>query len=163
MKIRRPRSLNGLILVGFGLVALPLLVAVIWAMVSLGQLAVKSEALIGTGVAVAENNRLLSENLGSLERVARQYQVLKNPDSMQLLQEDLATIERQLADMALLIDQAEAADLARLIRMDTRQIVATLASNSLTDDEAAAAIAGFSPVRQEAVQLSEVLSNHVDS
>ncbi len=163
MKIRRPRSLNGLILVGFGLVALPLLVAVIWAMVSLGQLAVKSEALIGTGVAVAENNRLLSENLGSLERVARQYQVLKNPDSMQLLQEDLATIERQLADMALLIDQAEAADLARLIRTDTRQIVATLASNSLTDDAAAAAIAGFSPVRQEVAQLSAILSNHVDS
>jgi hypothetical protein len=34
MKIRRPRSLNGLILVGFGLVALPLLLAAIWALVS---------------------------------------------------------------------------------------------------------------------------------
>jgi hypothetical protein len=39
MKIRRPRSLNGLILVGFGLVALPLLLAAIWALVSLSSLA----------------------------------------------------------------------------------------------------------------------------
>jgi hypothetical protein len=29
MKFRRPRSLNGLILVGFGFVALPLLLAVV--------------------------------------------------------------------------------------------------------------------------------------
>ena len=39
MPLRRPRSLNGLILVGFGLVALPLLVAVIWALVNLDRLA----------------------------------------------------------------------------------------------------------------------------
>ena len=75
MKFRRPRSLNGLILVGFGLVGLPLLVAVIWALVNLDRLAEQSERLVFTGVAAAENNRLLEENLGSLERVARQYQV----------------------------------------------------------------------------------------
>jgi hypothetical protein len=34
MKLRGPQSLNGLILVGFGLVALPLLVAVVWALVT---------------------------------------------------------------------------------------------------------------------------------
>ena len=36
MKLRRPQSLNGLILVGFGFVALPLLLAVIWALRELG-------------------------------------------------------------------------------------------------------------------------------
>ena len=79
MKFHRPRSLNGLILVGFGLVAVPLLVAVIWALVNLDRLAEQSERLVFTGVAAAENNRLLVEHVGSLERVARQYQVLGNP------------------------------------------------------------------------------------
>ena len=36
MRLRGPQSLTGLILVGFGLVALPLLLAVIWALVNQG-------------------------------------------------------------------------------------------------------------------------------
>ncbi len=54
MKFRRPRSLNGLILVGFGLVGLPLLIAVIWALVNLDRLAEQSEQLVFTGVSAAK-------------------------------------------------------------------------------------------------------------
>ena len=50
MKFPRPRSLNGLILVGFGLVALPLLVAVLWALFNLDRLAEQSETLVTTGI-----------------------------------------------------------------------------------------------------------------
>jgi O-succinylbenzoate synthase len=85
MKILRPRSLNGLIMVGFGFVALPPLIAVIWALFSLDRVAEQSEQLVATGVSAAENNRRLEEQMSSLERVARQYQVLQNPDSLQLM------------------------------------------------------------------------------
>jgi two-component system sensor histidine kinase GlrK len=163
MRFRRPRSLNGLILVGFGLVALPLLIAVLWALVNLDRLATQSEDLIGTGVAVAENNRLLTEKLSSLERIARQYQVLRNPVTLQLLQEDLSAIEQQLGEMAVLIEQASAAPLASVLRTNARQIVASLASSTLTDEEATAAIADFAPLRREATLLTDVLSNHVDA
>ena len=88
MRFHRPRSLNGLILVGFGFVALPLLVAVIWALFSLDRVAEQSELLVTTGVSAAENNRRLEQQVSSLERVARQYQVLKNPDSLQLMAQD---------------------------------------------------------------------------
>ena len=84
MKLRRPQSLNGLILVGFGFVALPLLLAVIWALVNLDRVAAQSERLVITGVSAAENNRRLEEQLNTLERVALQYQVLRNPDSLQV-------------------------------------------------------------------------------
>ncbi len=89
MKFRRPRSLNGLILVGFGFVALPLLLAVIWALVNLDRVAEQSERLVSTGVSAADNNRRLEEQLVTLERVARQYQVLRNPDSLQIMLDDL--------------------------------------------------------------------------
>ena len=46
MKFRRPQSLNGLVLVGFGFVALPLLLAVIWALVNLDRVAAQSERLV---------------------------------------------------------------------------------------------------------------------
>ena len=68
MKLRRPRSLNGLILVGFGIVALPLLLAVIWALVNLDRLADQSERIVFLGVASTENNRLLAEAEKLMER-----------------------------------------------------------------------------------------------
>ena len=112
MRFRRPRSLNGLILVGFGFVALPLLLAVIWALVSLDRVAEQSERLVFTGVSAAENNRRLQEQLGTLERVARQYQVLRNPDSLQIMLDDLGSLQDQIDDMAPLVAEAGATELA---------------------------------------------------
>lgn len=106
MKFPRPRSLNGLILVGFGLVALPLLVAVIWGLMNLDRVAKQSEQLVSTGVTAADNNRRLEEQLGSLERVARQYLVLRNPDSLQILSEDLESIDALLVAMKPLVEEA---------------------------------------------------------
>ena len=95
MQFRRPRSLNGLILVGFGLVGLPLLIAVIWALYNLDRLAEQSEELVFTGVAAAENNRRLTEQIATLERAARQHQVFLNADSLQLMHQDLATLQER--------------------------------------------------------------------
>jgi two-component system sensor histidine kinase GlrK len=163
MKFRRPRSLNGLILVGFGLVGLPLLIAVIWALVNLDRLAEQSERLVFTGVAAAQNNRLLEEHVGSLERVARQYQVLGNPDGLQLLQQDLATIDAQLAEMALLTEQANATALAASIGAGARRIVTTLERTDLSDADEARAIAEFALLRQRVAELTRTLSLFVDT
>ena len=126
MKIPRPRSLNGLILVGFGLVGLPLLIAVLWALFNLDRLAEQSEQLVVTGVAAAENNRLLTEQVGSLERAARQYQVLRNADSLQLMHQDLSAVEAQLGEMAALTELAGATPLAVSVGAGARRIVYTL-------------------------------------
>ena len=163
MKIRRPRSLNDLILVGFGLVGLPLLVAVIWALVNLGRLAEQSEQLVFTGVAAAENNRLLVEHLGSLERVARQYQVLGTADSLQLLEQDLATLNASLTQMAPLTEQANATALAVSIGAAARRTVATLKRTDLSAEEQAQAIAGFALLRQRVTELTGTVTAFVDN
>ena len=163
MKFYRPRSLNGLILVGFGLVGLPLLIAVIWALVNLDRLAEQSEQLVFTGVAAADNNRLLVEHVGSLERVARQYQVLGNPDSLQLLYQDLATIEAHLTEMASLAEQANATDLAASIGAGTRRIVRTLEQPNLSDDGQAQAIAEFALLRQRVTEFTTTTTMFVDT
>ena len=85
MKIKRPQSLNGLILVGFGLVALPLLFAIVWALFNLDRLAEQSERLVLTGVSVAERNRILAEQVLSLERGVRTYDIIARPDTLTLL------------------------------------------------------------------------------
>jgi two-component system sensor histidine kinase GlrK len=161
MKIRRPQSLNGLILVGFGLVALPLLVAVIWALVNLDRLAEQSEQLVVTGVSTAENNRLLAQYVASMERLSRQYVVVRDTDFLALLQQDRQSLEETLADMAPLAEQANASALAASIRLGTDRIVDTLLKDDVSDEEAQAAVEGFATLRQRAERLSVILDTHI--
>ena len=158
MKIPRPRSLNGLILVGFGLVGLPLLVAVLWALFSLDRLAEQSETLVFTGVRAAENNRLLVEHLGSLERVTRQYQVLRNADSLQLMQQDLTAFHARLTEMAPLTAKANAEPLAAAIGAGADRVVKALAGSKPTPGEADMLQAEFAQLRQQVGELTKTLS-----
>ena len=163
MKFHRPRSLNGLILVGFGFVALPLLVAVLGALFNLDRVAEQSELLVIIGVSAAENNRRLEEQLSSLERVARQYQVLQNPDSLQLMAQDLASLQSQLDDMAPLFEQANATRLAASIGAGARNIIAELSDTSLNEEQLTATIARFAPLRQRVTRLTAATTALVDA
>ena len=163
MKFRRPRSLNGLILVGFGFVALPLLVAVLGALYNLDRLGQQSERLVTTGISAAENNRRLTEQLNSLERVARQYLVLQNPDSLQLMAQDLAALESQLDDMSVLLEQANATRLARSVRSGARHIIIALSNAELSEAEVAETIALFPPLRERVMRLAGATTAYVDA
>jgi two-component system, NtrC family, sensor histidine kinase GlrK len=163
MKFPRPRSLNGLILVGFGLVAVPLLIAVLWALFNLDRLATQSEALVFTGVAAAENNRLLTERVGSLERVARQYIILRNPDSLQLLQGDLIAVEARLQNMRPLTVKANTTALLDTIGGSSRRIVTAISKQNISAGEAQVAISEFVPLREQVSRLTRILSAYVDS
>jgi two-component system sensor histidine kinase GlrK len=163
MKLRRPQSLNGLLLVGLGLVALPLLVAVIWALVNLDRVAQQSEQLVFTGVSATESNRGLEEHLGSLERVARQYQVLQNPDSLQIMMQDLDALEEQLREMGPLVANAGATALAEAIGAEARNIVTAISTVDAADEQVTAAIADFAPLRLQVGNLTATLSHYVDT
>ena len=162
MKFPRPKSLNELILVGFGLVALPLLISVLWALSSLDRLATQSEQLVFTGVAAAENNRLLTENLGSLERVAMQFAIIRNPDSLQLLRQDLATLERRLEEMQSLAEMANAKTALASIGDSARFIVNALGKAELSTDEVQLALGGFTTLREQVSSLTGRLSTYVE-
>ncbi len=163
MKFHRPRSLNGLILVGFGFVALPLIIAVLGALYNLDRVAEQSERLVTTGVSAAENNRRLEEQMSALERVARQYQVLQNPDSLQLMAQDLQSLQSQLDDMAPLLEQANATRLAASIGTGANSIIAELSDTSLNQDQLTTTIARFAPLRQRVTRLTGVTTALVDA
>ncbi|NCF72557.1 MAG: hypothetical protein GWP67_03535 [Gammaproteobacteria bacterium] len=163
MNLPRPRSLNGLILVGFGLVALPLLIAVVWALVNLDRVAEQSEQLVFTGVTAAESNRRINEQLSSLERVARQYQILKNPDSLQLMTQDLKTFEDLLVDMAPLVDEVDATALSAALGKEAGEIIAVLSDTSADDATLTTAIERFAPLRQDVGRLTAILTAYVDT
>jgi two-component system sensor histidine kinase GlrK len=162
MKFPRPQSLNGLILVGFCLVALPLLIAIIWALVNLDRLAEQSEQLVVTGISATENNRLLSEQVASLERVARQYLVLRNEDSLVILQQDAARLEQHIEKMAPLAQKANADSSARSILISARRAVRRLSEEELSDTANEEIVAEFAVLRQRVTRLSLTLSDHIE-
>jgi len=162
MRFRRPRTLNGLILVGFGLVALPLLTAIVWALINLDRLAGQSEQLVLTGVSAAEQTRILAEQVGSLERISRQYVVLRNRDSLTLLTGDLSNIGHTLDALLPIARRAEAEPLLRSIEADLQAAVVVLESPELDEGAAEAAIARFASARQNVRDLSSILNRYID-
>ena len=75
----RPRSLSGLILLGFIAVALPLLLGTINAAVEMRNLSAASERLVANGVAATQYTQAIVRQVASLERTARLYQILRRP------------------------------------------------------------------------------------
>jgi two-component system sensor histidine kinase GlrK len=100
MRLRRPRTLLGLTLLGLALVALPLLVAVGHAVRKLDQLATASESVVLESVRSTEENQRLANLLRAMERNARQYMVLQQPDLLALYRDDQASFQQMLASLA---------------------------------------------------------------
>lgn len=75
-RIYRPRSILRLILVGFALVAVPLMVALVNAALSVDRLANQSQRAVYQAVRATQNSQALVEAVTAMERNARQYQVL---------------------------------------------------------------------------------------
>ena len=73
-----PRSFLRLLLVGFSLVALPLVFALITSSVAVDRIASRSQTAVYEAVQATQSSRRLSELLTALERSARQIVILND-------------------------------------------------------------------------------------
>jgi two-component system, NtrC family, sensor histidine kinase GlrK len=78
MHLWRPRSLTDLMFIGFALVAVPLLFAVIVSSIKVRDLADESQALVRSGVDSAHHTQQLFQYISSMERNARLFQLLQD-------------------------------------------------------------------------------------
>src|SRR6266850_2005320 len=83
MRLPRPKSLSGLMLIGFTIVAAPLLFAIVNAAVQMNRLSNRSEQLVVHGVQGTRNNQSMFEEIGALERSARLYQIIGNTELLE--------------------------------------------------------------------------------
>ena len=79
----RPKSFLQLVLLGFTLVTLPLLGALVQAVVYLDHLAAQSRQALSRAVQATQASRTLAEQVSTMERHARQFQVLGDPTLFQ--------------------------------------------------------------------------------
>lgn len=78
----RPRSITGLLVASFGLVAAPLIVAIVASVIYVDRLNDQSERLVKQGVEVTRSSKRLNSLVLSLERSARQYRVLQTEEPL---------------------------------------------------------------------------------
>src|SRR6516165_3249398 len=79
MRWARPKSLSGLMLFGLALMAVPLLAAVLYAVLQIRDLADTGQKIVIQGVTGAHASQALFGQIASLERTARLHAVLKDP------------------------------------------------------------------------------------
>src|SRR5579862_8844347 len=104
MRFPRPKSLSGLMLIGFTIVAAPLLFAIVDAAVQMNRLSTRSEQLVVQGVRGTRNNQRMFEQIGALERTARLYQIIGSGDLVDVYarnQDRLATTLDELLELPL--------------------------------------------------------------
>ena len=101
MRLYRPKSILRLLLVGFVLVILPLIVALVHATYSVDQLVVQGQRALFATVRATQNSQVLVESISDMERNARQYKVLGDITLLGVYQENhqlfLDTITRLTA------------------------------------------------------------------
>ncbi|GAC1693899.1 MAG: two component system sensor histidine kinase QseE/GlrK [Steroidobacteraceae bacterium] len=123
MQWGRPKSLSGLMLVGLALIAVPLLAAILTAVLQIRELADTGQNIVIQGVSGARASQALFGQIASLERTARLYEVLRDPKLLDLYRtqdERLTTTGDQLRRQAAPDTQqtlGQLADLQRRIRV----------------------------------------------
>ena len=91
-----PKSFPMLILAGFALAVLPLIFALINNALSIHELASKSQRAVINAVQVTQSTRLLIEQITGMERGARQFAILADPELYSLFE----TAHRDFAETA---------------------------------------------------------------
>lgn len=92
----RPRSITGLLLTSFGLVALPLIVAIVFGVLYVDRLTGQSERLVLQGVEVTRYSKRLGTLLIGMERSARQYGVLENTELINRFERQAREFDQKL-------------------------------------------------------------------
>ncbi len=163
MRFPRPNSMNTLVLTGFALVTLPLLFAILWALVKIDGFAAESERLLATGTLVSSQTRQLDIQITGMERNARQYQVLETAESLEYIASDLAAIEALLVELGRNVKGSEASALIDRVDSESQLIESIVRRESPGSDNAIAAIARFGSLSEAADSLRITANQQIEA
>jgi two-component system sensor histidine kinase GlrK len=153
MTFFRPKSILHLILLGFFLVALPLIIGLVFATISVDRLVNQSQQTLLDSVFITQSSHALIEAVTAMERNARQYQVLGD----KVLFDVYAENHTRFVETADSLDELELAkrqnkNLEKM-RFDANEVYAALSEYPYDAQEVTAVLPLFSKLDQTAKQL----------
>ncbi len=117
--LRYPRSFLKLLLLGFALVSLPLILALMNATAYVDRLTTQSQAAVEQAAEAARSSRVLMEQVAALERIARQYLILGDAALLADYAKVRNGFKQTTSDMSLLpLDESQLRDLNRTIEKE---------------------------------------------
>jgi len=160
MRLTYPRSFLSLLLIGFTIVAAPLLFALFSNAVAFERLAAISEQAVLSAVKVTQSSRALTGNVTALERSARQYAVAGEATFLDAYRTNRTAFQgavKQLEEMALTEEQR--GELSALSRQE-ESIAAAIGRSAPTPDlsiRLASEFAQLSTRAQALVRLGDLV------
>ena len=161
MLLARLRSLNFMLLAGFALVALPLIFAIGLTTSYVRGLSDRSTAVVLRGIRLTRDAQSLNEQLTAMERNARQYHVVGDPDLLKLYQSRRQRLLKILDEL----DHASQGKPAgsRALRARIAALSDTLDRQPYDSRTVAQALDGFDSLRARATTLAAAVNRNIDA
>ena len=156
----RPRSLSGLILLGFIAVALPLLFGTISAAFEMRSLSNASARLVANGVAATQYTQAIVRQVASLERTARLYQILRRASLLTVFRQNRGLLIQTLDGLEDLPGDPDRAAVIERMRATTEDIERGL--GAAATQEITEALRQFTQLAKDAGRLSALASQQTD-
>ncbi len=164
MRWPRPKSLNSLMLTGFALVSAPLLLAVVIGAAKVRHLSAESAALVRTGVEATHYSQQLFQEIASLERGTRLYQVLNDPTLLEVYRDSRERLLVTLTNIEEVADDPVRQTHVQALRAGLRRIdAALLAIAPASPETMRAAVEAIAPMWDAAFQLSNATGDQIET
>jgi len=163
MRLVRPKSLSGLLLIGFALVAIPLLAAVVNATVQMQRLTRQSEALARLGVEVTRHNQELAEALTGVRRNAGFYQATGMDLNKKLLDRHRDEVEAAVQALEGATPLPATAQLTASIRTDVERLTSAVEAARGPSPALARAIDEFAHIEAAVSALGRQTTTDIDT
>lgn len=162
MLMRYPRSFLKLLLLGFSLVALPLIVALITSAIAFDQLANRSETAVYEAVRATQSSRRLSELLTAMERSARQIVILNDRSLLAAYEISRGQFKETTAQFSKLpFDAGQRADLDAIVATE-QQIFDALSATQFNPAKLQAQVSRFGELANHAQSIMATSASLID-
>jgi two-component system sensor histidine kinase GlrK len=164
MRWPRPKSLNSLMLTGFALVSAPLLLAVVIGAAKVRNLSETSASLVRTGVEATHYSQQLFQQIASMERSAKLYQVLNDPGLLQVYRDSRERLLVTLTSIESVAEDPVSLTHIQALRGALRRIDnAFLSITPPSPEISREAVDSIAPMWEAAFQLSNSTGDQIET
>ena len=135
MLFKRPRTVLGLTLIGFSLVALPLIAGMLRAAVALDDLSIATERLVARGIMAARTSQRLRAEINTLDRNAKQYRAIGDEAYLDLFEDKRAQVGETTTLLKAFDDHNVMADALASIETEAQALSVALHGGGVTPNE----------------------------
>ena len=149
-------------LIGFTIVAAPLLFAIVNAAVQMNRLSNRSEQLVVHGIQSTRNNQRMFEELAALARTARLYQIIGNADLLESYARHNDRLVSSLNDLLTLPLDAQSRNDTQALLAETGRLLKEMRAAKANSAQMTDLINAFPHVSELASQVSNRVSAQID-